>query len=519
MSAIQLEIDLAEALEDIQLGPGKPLVPEILSKSLLKKLALRFSSESPSVLAIGIREILRFICMAANADQNFFFPGDQFLDEIWHELIVETKFYRELCEKFRSGSFVDHTAMPLTEYLDSITADQAKREQLAWLILYVDLFGPIDQPAFAILPMARGLANLMGLGLEDLNSLASTFSKINKSADTPALSLEEFADSYLAPYANELNVSATAVKAAIKEYFKYSHAHRSDRGNVLSFAELELLHSYSVAFAFTLAQHLAAFDRLSNEINWQNKNPSQWNSIRQGDLLCGSATTHLAKPGPSNLVGIKENHFYLVNGNIPWCTGFTIFDVLVIGFDNKDELIFALCDFPTKLQSDSFLVTPHGLAVVNGTSSAKIQVTNLLIKQNQIISSRLKTSTPPAPRGSNQFGCEIGISASALLAVTKITSTSTHPRNPVVIDTLRELQREYFEIRKNRDEDSSNPETLAAISSLNRRSVHLLTLAGGASSLMSGSLVSRLSQEAMLFDVVVQSPKTIEEKLKSVITK
>ena len=117
---------------------------ELIDYKFFRALKSKFPQIKDKDFYILTRELLKYLYLAAKTDGNLFFPGNQDMDQIWHELITETATYRKLCDQLMVGSFVDHTSISYTEYSSMLTSEELHREQLSWLANYIDSFGVFD---------------------------------------------------------------------------------------------------------------------------------------------------------------------------------------------------------------------------------------------------------------------------------------------------------------------------------------------------------------------------------------
>ncbi|WP_049797306.1 hypothetical protein [Kribbella flavida] len=96
-----------------------------------------------------MKECLRFLVIASEAGQRFF-PLSKAVDEVWHELITETRDYQQLCAELPTGRFLHHAGITLSEY----AVDRARhwvictflREELGMTLAEINQLGRTTKP-------------------------------------------------------------------------------------------------------------------------------------------------------------------------------------------------------------------------------------------------------------------------------------------------------------------------------------------------------------------------------------
>ena len=78
---------------------------------LLQKLRIACGADAAQA-QLGVREVLRFLALTADADTGL--GPSQRVDDVWHELILCTREYRALCDRY-FGRFIHHDPGGATE--------------------------------------------------------------------------------------------------------------------------------------------------------------------------------------------------------------------------------------------------------------------------------------------------------------------------------------------------------------------------------------------------------------------
>jgi hypothetical protein len=325
--------------------------------------------------------------------------------------------------------------------------------------------------------------------------------------------VDQFVFEKIMPQAAKLDASPALMAEVIEQCMQGLRSLSKSDLVLFSAKEMDWAYRGSTAFAFTIAQHFVAIERLEKSVDWQKRNPELWGQLRRADLLCGLATTHLAKPGEPALKGASgDKGGFLLNGFSPWSCGYKIFDKLVVGFDAGEEIIFACVNYPARAKEAGVKVTPNKLACMNGTSSVRFDFKNYVVNEEDVVSRREKTVKVKNPP-SRYVGTELGIGKAALETVISYTKITNHPKNDMLLQACKKMKIELATIMKAIDLDPNDHRLGMMIAEFNFTCVRLAGLALGAKALLKDSAVARWQQELILFDAVIQSPKTLELKI------
>lgn len=93
------------------------------------------------------------------------------VDDVWHELIVQTRNYSEFCKWLPGGKFIHHTSITPLEYEGIVGKDEFVTEFLKWIPDYVNNFGPFTDEAAKRWTVVQFLLNTLGMTLADINNL------------------------------------------------------------------------------------------------------------------------------------------------------------------------------------------------------------------------------------------------------------------------------------------------------------------------------------------------------------
>ncbi|MGW1974081.1 hypothetical protein [Streptomyces sp. NPDC001889] len=130
---------------------------------------------SPQDMERQITECMRYLYLISrhrNELSGLFLPVEQHIDEIWHYLILQTREYRELCEKrLPGGFFIEHRSIGYAAYQQEPGRERSLEEALRWIPLYCREFGPFDEGALPHWTIVRFLHERMSMSLADIAAL------------------------------------------------------------------------------------------------------------------------------------------------------------------------------------------------------------------------------------------------------------------------------------------------------------------------------------------------------------
>ncbi|WP_152442572.1 hypothetical protein [Nocardiopsis kunsanensis] len=148
----------------------KNITSEYLPKEIKEHLEGRFAERKGDVLSVQIEECMRFLYLASKNGGSKFMPLTQESDDVWHELILQTVFYAELCDRLPGNKFLHHTSLAFKDYAGEIGVEKSIGELLSWIPDYVQTFGRFTEESARCWSFCLYLMNEMGLDLESINT-------------------------------------------------------------------------------------------------------------------------------------------------------------------------------------------------------------------------------------------------------------------------------------------------------------------------------------------------------------
>lgn len=154
-----------------------------------------------------------------------------------------------------------------------------------------------------------------------------------------------------------------------------------------------MMAKYSGAFSFLQTQHQSAIALLVKSKNELVK--EKYLTLAKGkNWFCGVGFSHLRKEGKPLVTATPQKGGYLLNGFIPWITGYGIFNHFIIGatLPHGDELYGIL---PFQSSSSLRFSQPLSLCAMNSTNTVTGEINQLFLPSDEILTIN--------PRGSLQI--------------------------------------------------------------------------------------------------------------------
>ncbi|OSZ58634.1 hypothetical protein OQI_20650 [Streptomyces pharetrae CZA14] len=162
---------LAQEVPDVE-----TLLDPALHEEVVRHFTAKPDAPSASVVRHQVRECLRYLYLLSRHPDRLgglFLPVEQDIDEIWHYLILQTREYRDLCERqLPGGHFIHHRSISYDAYQEAPGRETAVEEALRWIPLYTVAFGPFDADALPHWTIVRFLHDELGMSLEEIAALA-----------------------------------------------------------------------------------------------------------------------------------------------------------------------------------------------------------------------------------------------------------------------------------------------------------------------------------------------------------
>lgn len=486
-------------------------IDKFVESKIAQKIRTKFSKIAEESFKIHLRELLRFFVISADFEEGIFFPGDELMDQMWHELIVETNLYFHICSNIGRGEYIHHNSIELSEYVELKGKDYVIKEQLRWLVSYNKKFGPLTVESSEILPISQMILERLNLTLVELNGLIEHLG-LSDERDS-VTSFERFLDEVK----NQSFLISREPKCLGYYLERFVDLLDSKQRTLqdITFAELMEIYGVSIPLAFTLSQALAVVTRLESARQDNHiLSLEAFSEILSGKMLVGSATTYLAKDKISVSVR-NEGENFVLRGTVPWVTGYGIFKKIVLGFICEEVLYFALVEFDSA--NDEFRINPVEISICNGTSTVNLELNDFLLNKSKVIYSR-KLSNKPTPRQDRYSGAEIGVGISIFNECKRLYSSD---KKWTFKKEVSELFKKLEMMNKNIEElvltNKGIPDSI--IFEFNHASIDLLFTLMGAQVLLEKCHYGVLIKDINLFGLILQPENEKNRRLRNAISR
>ncbi|MDJ0601034.1 MAG: acyl-CoA dehydrogenase family protein [Crocosphaera sp.] len=205
-------------------------------------------------------------------------------------------------------------------------------------------------------------------------------------------SIETYLQEFVAPFAFEIDQSPDALKKALQGLIEHSllsvRIPQSWGGLGLKpetfYLLQQLLSQYSGALAFLQLQHQGAVNAIiksENEALKQQYLPK----IVEDNLLCGLGFSQLRRQGKPMIRATPIQGGYEIMGNIPWITGFNLFDVFILGASLPDgQEIRGIVPFTPSSQIK--FSEPMKLGSMQSTNTVTATLENYFLPAENVVS-------------------------------------------------------------------------------------------------------------------------------------
>ncbi len=151
------------------------LVNEFLSPRQVSLLRKVIKGVSDQELNLRMAEMVKFLILASmDEGSSTFIPCTNEIDDLWHACILETREYREMCDRLPGKRFVEHKHLPFEEFVEEMSTEEMLRSDLEWAASYVANFGPFSAEALPLWIFPQLLMKRMDWSLPELNAYFST---------------------------------------------------------------------------------------------------------------------------------------------------------------------------------------------------------------------------------------------------------------------------------------------------------------------------------------------------------
>jgi alkylation response protein AidB-like acyl-CoA dehydrogenase len=292
----------------------------------------------------------------------------------------------------------------------------------------------------------------------------------------------------------------------------------------------ELTARYSGALSFLQTQHHSATAMLANSDNEMLKS-RYLPAIAQKELRLGIGFSHLRRSSSrASLTGnpavtatpVKDG--YLLSGNVPWITGFGLFDKFIVaGVLPDNQAVFGLLPFANIEQEYGKIAVSEimPLIAMNSTNTVTASLDNWLLQESEIISIKPVGWIAENDRKNilnfvpATFGCiRAGLDV--------IAAAATAKNSPAIAAACTKLEQKLDRLKQNflQSQDTSKAEQLA----LRAEAIDLAVRCGHAAVVVSSGAANgtlhpagRVYREALLYTVSGQTKDVMAATLDRIV--
>ncbi|MDT0310440.1 hypothetical protein RM780_26340 [Streptomyces sp. DSM 44917] len=144
------------------------LIEQYLSPHMVKVISENLERDEEE-LRIQMEECLKYLIIMSERDGGFIPLTDE-VDEVWHEMILQTYDYAKLCDSLPGHKFVHHRSMSFNDYQGIRSQSEIIDEFLGWIPPYVQKFGPFVPERARYWSICQFLTERLGITLDQINA-------------------------------------------------------------------------------------------------------------------------------------------------------------------------------------------------------------------------------------------------------------------------------------------------------------------------------------------------------------
>lgn len=147
---------------------GRRLISEKYKRTALSRIEGRPSE----TLERQLGECLKYLAIVSMTEGRRI-PVTPEVDDVWHELLLQTSSYRQLCASLPGKKFLDHESIDPLSYNERVGDAAFVREWVQWIPDYVQSFGPFTAEVAQDWNVVRFLQDELAMSLEQINEFGA----------------------------------------------------------------------------------------------------------------------------------------------------------------------------------------------------------------------------------------------------------------------------------------------------------------------------------------------------------
>ena len=147
---------------------------ELADPKLRLHIATKFKHYRHNERNACLGELLKYLYLSSKYAvlSRTFIPVTQEVDNFWHELILQTRLYQQLCSRLPSQRMIHHESLEFDQYQSNVEKNKLVDEVLRWMVLYVRNFGGMKEERAKYWFFISKVIKTLDITLAKLNSLA-----------------------------------------------------------------------------------------------------------------------------------------------------------------------------------------------------------------------------------------------------------------------------------------------------------------------------------------------------------
>ena len=284
-----------------------------------------------------------------------------------------------------------------------------------------------------------------------------------------------------------------------------------------------LLARYSGALTFLQTQHQSAAMRLATSHN-QGLQQQYLPHMAKGKVLIGVGYSHLRRFGKPMVTGTETAAGYLLNGKVPWITGYGYFDLFILGVTLTDgRELYGIIPFNNLQQKTGGTLKfgqPMPLIAAAATNTVSAELDNWLLERDRLVALNLPGAIHISSRknilnhGFYALGC-------AYASLDLLERIGKQKQLDFIGETWETLTAEVVRSDRLLFAAITDNSTYSQKLQLRTQSIELaarcshaaVVAAGGAANYLDSD-VGRVYREALLFSISGQTKDVMEASLK-----
>lgn len=146
----------------------------LINSHYRNQIVEEFPDRSAALVDDQITEVIKYLSILSEDSRARFIPLTREADEVWHEMIVQTQFYFDLCASLPGGRYIHHESIGMDGFAERVGRREAVSQFVEWIPDYTSRFGPFTEATAAHWAVVQFLREELGMSLDEINALDSS---------------------------------------------------------------------------------------------------------------------------------------------------------------------------------------------------------------------------------------------------------------------------------------------------------------------------------------------------------